>query len=207
MIGPGFPAEPWNTYSSFVIVIFGLASLALVARRTPRAYDLYALCALLILNGVGSSLWHGLRTRWSLTFDVLPALVFLLAFIVLWSRRISPFWQSLLVVVGFFLIQAVQHYLGINLAGIGIWVALAPAVILVAVWLILRTAPLSAPAALFGAASLATALVALLFRTIDGAACPYLPAGTHFLWHILLSSAAFLGLVALTILSRPRTLT
>ena len=204
MIGPGFPAEPWNTYSSFLIVIFGLISLAFVARRTPRAYDLYALCVLLILNGVGSSLWHGLRTRWALTFDVLPALVFLVAFIFLWSRRISPLWQSLLVVVGFFLIQAGQRYLGINLAGIGIWVALAPAVILVALWLILRTAPLSTPAAVFGGATLAIGLVALLFRTIDRQACPYLPAGTHFLWHILLSSAAFLGLVALTILSRPR---
>lgn len=202
MIGPGFPVEPWNTYSSFVIVIFGLVSLVLVARRTPRAYDLYALCALLILNGVGSSLWHGLRTRWALAFDVFPALVFLVALIFLWSRRVSPLWQSLLVVAAFFLIQAGQRYLGINLAGIGIWVALAPAVVLVALWLILRTAPLSNRGAVLGGATLATGLVALLFRTIDRAACPYLPAGTHFLWHTLLSFAAFLGLAALTTLSR-----
>ena len=36
-----FPIEPANTVSNGVIVLFGLASMYLVAKRTPRAYDLY----------------------------------------------------------------------------------------------------------------------------------------------------------------------
>jgi len=42
-------------------VLFGLASMYMVAKRTPRAYDLYIVSALLIACGVGSGIWHGFR--------------------------------------------------------------------------------------------------------------------------------------------------
>jgi hypothetical protein len=72
-----FPVEPANAISSGVIVLFGIASLLLVMRREPNAIVLYVACALLMVNGVGSILWHGLRTRWALTLDFVPALIFL----------------------------------------------------------------------------------------------------------------------------------
>ena len=200
-VGVGFPVEPWNAYSSLVIVFFGLASLALVARRTARAYELYALCALLIFNGIGSVLWHGLRARWALAFDVIPALIFLVCTMFLWSRRIFPLWKSIAVIVVFFSILELQRVLGLDLAGIGIWVALAPAVIVVALWLILGTAARSRRAAGIGGLSLAFALAGLCCRTLDRAACAYLPFGSHFLWHILLSFAAFLGVLTLILLT------
>src|SRR5215211_4608798 len=74
----GFPVEPVNAISSGVIVLYGLLALVLVTRRAPRDLALYLLCALLIVNGVGSILWHGLRTRWSLPLDALPAVVFVI---------------------------------------------------------------------------------------------------------------------------------
>jgi hypothetical protein len=202
LLGTSFPQEPWNTYSSAVIVLFGIASLILVGRRAARSYELYALCALLMFNGVGSILWHGLRARWALAFDVFPALIFLLALMFLWSYRIFPLWKSIVVMVGFFAILELQRLVGLDLSRIGIWVALAPAVILVALWLILRTAPLSRTAAIYGGLSLIFALIGLGFRTADRLACAYLPFGTHFLWHIFLSFAAFLGIWTLTILAR-----
>lgn len=203
--GMSFPQEPWNAYSSAVIVLFGIASLVLVARRAPRSYELYALCALLVFNGIGSILWHGLRARWALAYDVLPAVVFLLCIMFLWSYRIFSWWKSILVIAGFFAILALQSLLGLELSRIGIWVALAPPVILIALWLILRTAPLSRQAAIFGALSLILAVVGLGFRTFDRLACAYVPFGTHFLWHISLSFAAFLGIWTLTILAAVRT--
>jgi hypothetical protein len=45
--------------------------------------------------------------------------------------------------------------------------------------------------------TLASALLALVFRTADLLVCPYFPLGTHFLWHIFLSLAAFLGVLVL----------
>ena len=43
------------------------------------------------------------------------------------------------------------------------------------------------------------AILALVFRTLDatGIICPFIPIGTHWLWHCLLSLAAFLGVLAL----------
>ncbi len=200
-LGAGFPAEPWNAYSSLVIVFFGLASLVLVIRRAGRAYELYGLCGLLIFNGIGSVLWHGLRERWALAFDVFPALIFLVCTMFLWSLRIYSLWKSVVVIVVLFAILELQRLSGLDLARIGIWVALAPAVIVVALWLILGTATRSRKAAGFGSLSLAFALAGLGFRTLDRAACAWLPFGSHFLWHMLLSFAAFLGVLTLIVLT------
>src|SRR5262249_31450318 len=93
-IASGFPIEPANTWSSVVIVLYGLAAWMLVARRAPNALTLYALCALLIVNGAGSVLWHGMRTRWALALDALPAVVFVLIAAFLWARRVAPLWQA-----------------------------------------------------------------------------------------------------------------
>lgn len=205
LIGSTFPVEPWNAYSSLVIVFFGIASLILVARRNSHAYELYALCALLIFNGIGSFLWHGLRARWALGLDVFPALIFLLFMMFLWSRRIFSLWQSIAVLVSFFAILLVQRELGLHLSRIGIWVGLAPAVVLVALWLIIATAHQSKIGAICGGLSLLFALVGLGFRTIDRAVCADFPIGTHFLWHIFLSFAAFLGVWTLTILTKLRS--
>jgi hypothetical protein len=205
LIGPGFPAEPWNAYSSLVIVLFGVASLALVVKRAARSSELYALCGLLVFNGIGSFLWHGMRARWALAFDVFPALAFLLAIMFVWSRSLFSLWKSTAVILAFFAILGLQRWLDLDLTRIGIWVALAPPVVLVALWLIAGTLPLSRSAAIYGGLSLVFALVGLGFRTMDRAACAYLPSGTHFLWHVFLSLAAFLGVWTLIILVELKT--
>src|SRR5215467_9260882 len=86
--GMTFPAEPANTVSNGVIVLFGLASAYLVAKRAPKAVDLYVLSALLTATGVGSGLWHGLREPWALRFDVTPGLFFLFVLVFCWARRL-----------------------------------------------------------------------------------------------------------------------
>jgi hypothetical protein len=199
-----FPVEPANAISSGVIVLFGLAALFLAARRRPRALELYVLCALLILNGLGSILWHGLRTRWALTLDVMPALVFVLMICVVWARRVAPWWQA--AAAGGVLVLAP---LAVRLADLGSrwplrWGAMAFAIIAVAVWLITRTVAVSRAAALTGAAALGLAALALTFRSLDGSACASIGLGTHFLWHIFLSAAAFLSLYTVLIIDRAR---
>ena len=48
---------------------------------------------------------------------------------------------------------------------------------------------------LLGVILLAFGIGAAFFRSIDLIVCPYVPFGTHFLWHIGLSTAACLGIV------------
>jgi hypothetical protein len=199
-----FPVEPANAISSGVIVLFGLAALFRVARRSPRALELYALCALLILNGLGSILWHGLRTRWALTLDVMPALVFVLMICVVWARRVASWWQA--AAAGGVLIAAP---LAVRLADLGSrwplrWGAMAFVIVAVAVWLITRTVAVSRAGAVTGVAALGSAALALTFRSLDGNACASIGFGTHFLWHIFLSAAAFLSLCTVMIIDRAR---
>jgi hypothetical protein len=60
-------------------------------------------------------------------------------------------------------------------------------------------APGTARGLMLGAALLA---VSIFFRTIDAAACPAFPIGTHFLWHLL--NGAILGWMILVLVRHPR---
>lgn len=187
-----FPVEPWNAISSGVIVLFGIAALFLVIRRAPRAIELYAACLLLVLNGTGSILWHGLRTRWALSFDVIPAIVFVLLIAFLWARRIAPLWQVGVAIALLLLVPAGVRLLGPDLPMAIRFGSSILAVALLAVWLIVRSVALSRTAAITGGVALASAVTALTFRSIDAMSCGQVAMGTHFLWHIFLSAAAFL---------------
>jgi hypothetical protein len=192
-----FPVEPVNTISNAAIVLFGVAALYYVSKRAPRSLDLYLLGALLVANGIGSALWHGLREGWALAFDVTPGLVFLFGFSFCWARRLGSALAATLVFGAFFLAAMVS---GVLITGAPRWVGLAPAVVVTGLLLIGQTAMRSRPAALWGAAALASTMAALSFRTIELDVCSYIPFGTHFLWHIFNSGGAFMGVIALVTL-------
>jgi hypothetical protein len=196
-----FPVELMNTISNGVIVLFGLAAVYLVAKRAPRAGDLYVLCGLLIATGIGSGLWHGLRDPSALFWEASSGLFFLFALALFWARRLWSIPGALLFLAAFYggVVVSRQYWDG-EFWGIHLqrWVALAPVVIVAGITLIARTYGYSKRAALYSTAALSLALIALVFRTVDLAACPYIPFGTHFLWHCFLSAGGFLGILALT---------
>jgi hypothetical protein len=57
----------------------------------------------------------------------------------------------------------------------------------------------------YGAVALTSALTGLFFRSVDLAVCSYVPFGTHFLWHALLSGAGFIGVVGMLKMRHART--
>jgi hypothetical protein len=57
-------------------------------------------------------------------------------------------------------------------------------------------------AGMLGVAIITAGLVAACARSVDLLLCPYIPFGTHFLWHIGLSTAACLGLVLMVKMKR-----
>jgi hypothetical protein len=190
-----FPIEPMNTISNGVIVLFGLAGLYVVAKRAPRAYDLYVLSSIQIVTGIGSGLWHGLRNPDALFFEASSGLFFLFVFMFCWARRLWSYLGAAAFLAAFyagFLLS--RPYWGI----VQRWVALAPIVILASLALIAQTYSYSKRVAAYGGVALLSAVVALLFRSYDLAACPYIPFGTHFLWHSFLSAAGFIGILAMT---------
>jgi len=200
-----FPVEPANAISSGVIVLFGIAALFLVMRREPRSTTLYVACALLMLNGAGSILWHGLRTRWALVLDFLPALIFLLIVAFLWARRVAPLWQAMTAIVAVIAAPALLRLLDLDMAPPVRLGTAALAIVVLALWLIWRSYAASAAAALTGGGALLAAIAALTFRSVDAMACGTVPMGTHFMWHILLSTAAFLCMLTVVTLGTKQT--
>ena len=199
-----FPVEPANAISSGVIVLFGIAALFLVMRRSPRAYELYAACILLMLNGVGSILWHGLRTRWALTFDVVPAVIFVLLVALVWARRVGPWWQVATIGGALLLAPLAVPFLELGSRWPLRFGVMVLVIVALALWLIVRSYSISRTAAVTGAAALLSAVAALTFRSIDSAACESIGLGTHFLWHMFLSGGAFLCLLTILTLDAAR---
>ena len=191
-----FPVEPWNAISSFVIVLYGLLTLWLTFRLRPPPWMLLLLGSLLVLNGAGSVLWHGLRTRWALTLDVLPALILVALAAFLWARKVAPLWQVLVMLAILIGTPFLARYIDLGIPG-G-WAILRGGVIVIAgIWLVARTVPVNRGAALTGGLALVAALVALTARSLDAQACAHIEQGSHFLWHIFLSTAAFCLMVTL----------
>lgn len=203
-----FPIEPMNTISNGVIVMFGLLGLYLTVKRAPRAVDLYVLCTLLIVTGVGSGIWHGLRDREALFFEVQSGLFFLFAMMFFWARRLWSYLGAAIFLGVFFAGFAYsREYWNSTIFGFAVqrWVAIAPIVVLAGIALLTQTYMRSKRATLYGGVALTSAIVALSFRTMDMSVCPMIPFGTHFLWHSFLSGAGFLGILALIDLPAVRT--
>lgn len=202
-----FPAEPWNTWSNLVIVAYGITALYLLWKQGHRAYDLYFLALLIVLNGIGSLLWHGTRTGWALTFDVAPGLLFLFTLVVLWSRRLFDWKRAGLILLAFLVLVQVGGVLS-SYSDLGFqtfFVGPALAVIAVAGFLMYRSYLRWGRVAFWMLGALLLALVALIMRTIDSDACSVIPMGTHFLWHVFLSSASFLSILFLAKLDTLRS--
>ena len=195
-----FPVEPMNTVSNGVIVLFGLTALYFVVKRSPRAIDLYVLCALLIVTGIGSGIWHGFRDRYALVFEVQSGLFFLFAIAFFWARRLWTYAGAALFLLAFsggFVLSRQYwdgEFFGMHLQR---WVALAPVVVISGIALSVQTYVHSKRAAFYGGMAIVAGVTALVFRTVDLSICPYVPFGTHWLWHSILSCGGFFGIRAL----------
>lgn len=194
-----YPVELFNTLSNGVIVMFGLLGFYFVAKRAPRAWDLYLLCALLTATGIGSGIWHGLRDGQALFWEVRSGLFFLFAIVFCWARRLWSYPGALLTLFAFYMgWDFSREFFSESMFGIpGRWVAITPLVLGFGSVMVAQTAFRARDAALTGALALLCALTAVTFRTVDLAACQYIPIGTHFLWHSFLSCGGFLGILTL----------
>ena len=161
---------------------------------------------LLILGGVGSTLFHGLRlSPYLLMMDWLPIVLLTLAVsIYFWYRVLPKWWQVVLVVLGFILMRVVLYKFikgaaGINISyfinGVNMFV---PALILLrqthnahAKWLVY--------AILFF-------IAALMFRQVDLWRVDILPMGCHWLWHVFCGVGAFALSTYLVKIAKPTPL-
>lgn len=195
-LGPGLLAEPLNAVTNaafFVAAWFAWRDARAVGNRDATTR---ALIALLGSVGIGSTLFHTFATPWARVLDELPILLLQLLFLWSYARRVMRVrrWTAAAFVVAYLVLaiycRGFPHLLNGSLVytpalvmaiGLGTyhWQAQPE----------FRTGLLRAAGLLFGA---------IVLRTFDATVCDALPIGTHFLWHLLVASVAYLSLRALT---------
>jgi hypothetical protein len=188
-VAPGLWGEPWNALSNagFFVAAWMAWRLAKRERRDGAALMLIALMAAI---GVGSMLFHTYADTRTHVLDTTPILGFQLAFLWVYCRRVIswPAWGAVLALCAFLAVGLAARRFEAPLNGsLTYSPALVVLGILGAYHALTRVAErwrLVAAAALF--------LVSLVFRTVDQAACAYVPQGTHFMWHLINAAVLYL---------------
>jgi hypothetical protein len=182
-VAPGLFGEPLNALSNLAFFI-AAALLAHDARRL-RAWrpDIALLVALTVLVGIGSTVFHTVATTWAQWLDLVPILLFQLAFLWIYALRMLK-WApvpSALLVAGFLAVALYARQFPEPLNGS---ITYAPAIVAIFALGVHQRAthPGRAPLLLIAAGVFT---VSLFLRTIDAAACERFPLGTHFFWHVL----------------------
>jgi hypothetical protein len=194
-IGAGLLAEPINVITNVAFFIAAWAARSLARRRNVVSTDVRVLIALSIMIGAGSGLFHAFATGWARILDEVPILLFQLWYLWLYTRRVmtlrAPFAAASL--AGYMAAAIFGRRFPHLLNGSLVY---APALILMLYLGLYHFLQHKAGRFLLLAATGAF-LASLTFRSLDEALCPYVPIGTHFLWHILNGVVLYLSMRAL----------
>src|SRR6266542_1571339 len=178
--GPDLWAEPVNALTNLAFFTAAWATWLLLNRAVERPPGLVVLTALLATIGVGSLMFHTSATTWARILDVAPILVFQLTF----------FWLYLREIVGALLIAALVGRQFSDLLN-GSVTYLPAFLVLFGLGLYHWATRKHQPTVLLLASSVFAA--SLFFRAFDQAFCPFVPVGTHFLWHLLNALVLYLA--------------
>ncbi|MBY4676947.1 ceramidase domain-containing protein [Marinobacterium arenosum] len=178
----GLWAEPLNAVTNLAFLL--AAGLSVRLARWHRQLDAAAimLIGLMLLIGIGSTLFHILASGWAKLADELPILLFQLVYLWLYCRELIGLQRavSALLLLG---------YLGVSLAaaqltGLNGSLGYVPA-LLVLLGLAIYHLRLGQRESTLLLQACGWFLLSLTLRTLDMALCAYWPLGSHFGWHLL----------------------
>ena len=217
---PGLWAEPLNAISNlafFIAAFFawqllqhhphpnpppqggGMRRLNEAAPSFSRSWEgvktqwpAYLLIFLIMLIGIGSTLFHTFATHWAMLSDVLPILIFQIAFIIIYSRQaIGLNWLKTGALLILFVIV-----MQISMAPPRDWLngtlEYAPALIFVTGFGIWHMKNAGKERFILLLAS-GIFIVSMTLRSLDMQLCPTLPLGTHYFWHIFNAAVLYLS--------------
>ena len=160
--------------------------------------------SMIFLGGLGSTLFHAFRmSSVFLMLDVLPSALLMLGLaIYFWIKILPKWWHVFLILVPVIALRVLLFnqlggHLGINLS-----YAISGLLVLVPLGIVLQRTEFKGLAAMV--LVLVTFTIALLFRQLDVHYFPFLPQGTHFLWHLFSAIGSFSMLWYLFILNNAK---
>ena len=183
--------EPWNAFSSLAIAAPAIYFLWKI-RKQPRQYGFLLWCIpILFVNGIGSTLFHGLRTsRIFLVMDYLPAILLTLSITAyFWIKILPKWWMGVLVMLGVFFLRFAVFGLFPGQIAINISYAIGGAAFLLPVILMLRR--MGAEYTVQILLAVVCFILAIYFRGADKEFVHIVPFGTHFLWHVFTGIGAY----------------
>ncbi len=180
--------EPLNVLSN---MLFFAVAIALIRyyRTHPDLmgnwiWDLHILTGLIILIGVGSTVFHTLPNAITELMDIIPIVVFIVLFFTSIIVRVGKtgVFQTIICLLAFtgtthFFVTQFPNALNDSIG----YLSSMGALVMIAIYLHMKRRPSSHQfllAALLG-------VISLFFRSVDNSACEVLSTGTHFLWHTL----------------------
>ncbi|HYG38982.1 MAG TPA: ceramidase domain-containing protein [Cytophagales bacterium] len=184
--------EPWNAFSSLFYLIPAIFWAIKIRHHLKENLFLAYCIPLLILGGLGSTLFHAFRSSSILLYmDILPIL--LLTFSVstyFWQKVYNNWWLTIFTLLLCFLIRLLSFTLDLPIHTLtNIAYAINGVVIFLPIVIVLiRNSFQRVKIILFSILLFATAL---FFREIDARSFEGLPMGTHFLWHIFSAAGAY----------------
>lgn len=188
--------EPWNSISSLFIAGAGAFFLFKVKPHQPGRGFIYFAAIMLLIGGIGSTLFHGLRTsRWLVYMDFMPIVIVSVAVALIFWKRVVHNWVLATTITLFLLGLRVALYSqqnSLHLTGqmlINISYFISGVTIFLPCLIFLVNTRFHKSNHLFLAIGLM--LLALIFRLIDKDVTSALPMGTHFLWHIASGLGAY----------------
>lgn len=180
----GLWAEPLNALTNIAFFVAAFFAFTLAKRLGTLDWRSVVLISLLCLIGAGSTAFHIFATKTTMMMDVIPILLYQIAFICMYARyAIKLSWPKGGALFALFIVSSLAadkipaHYMNGSLS-------YAPAFVFLlsfALWHMKNVA--EEKTVLFIAA--AVFALSLTFRSIDMAICSAIPIGTHFLWHCL----------------------
>ncbi len=197
-IADAFIKEPWNAYSSVFFLVPVIFWLFKLRGQYRKHWIILLTLPFLMLNGVGSTLYHAFRAyNFFLFLDFMPAIALcIIVATYFWTKILGKWYWGLLIILGaYFLaglaINLLVPVLGRSVGNIG-YLIIGIAFLLPAILLLFKTQFYKWDLILISVLLLASAII---FRSLDyPTPNPFpelLPQGTHFLWHITSALSVF----------------
>lgn len=198
-------SEPINSYSNIFIFIAAAICFAMLWQKKSSLTKVRFNWLLigwfgLLLNAIGSWLWHSTKDTSWLPLDVFPAIIFLMILVYYWFQQLfTKKANVLLATLAMFFTPIIWIFLAVFVLGLRntLWMPIGFTLTMLGLFLYFMSLTwhrLPKKNLFQGLQALIAMVLAATFRGIDIPVCHSIPFGTHFLWHLGLSVAAVLGL-------------
>jgi hemolysin III len=176
--------EPFNAASAGLFLLLAAWWTRRLWPRRRQYPFLLACMPLLVIGGIGGTVYHAFRGHWIwLLMDWVPiALLTFAGGVWLWSRLLRQWWWALPIVPAVFVVQRLgfahlPRGLAINLS----YSLLAAVVVVPAILVLLRTRGRHGG---WVATAFVAFVLALSCRMLDARSASLLAMGSHWLWHV-----------------------